>query len=85
MFENPFQVERVAKQYQDHPTVVKPIMDSIDAISKSCLAILDLFKDQNLESRPIYERLGSLIDYNQVRFFVMSLKLISETFYAALN
>ena len=51
---------------QDHPLVVKPIMEAIDGVTKSCLATLQLFKDQNLESKSIFEQLGALIDYNQV-------------------
>ena len=46
--------------------MTKPILDSIDGISKSCLSTLDVMKTQNFESRSVFEKLGSLIDYNQV-------------------
>jgi hypothetical protein len=52
---------------QELPSVVKPIMDSIDGISKSFLTTIDLMKNnKNVESKQIFEKLGSLIDYNQV-------------------
>jgi hypothetical protein len=54
---------------KDFPTVAKPIMESIDGISKSCLATLELMGDQNFQSKLLYEKLGSLIDYNQVNYY----------------
>jgi hypothetical protein len=47
-------------------------MESIDGISKSCLATLELMGDQNFQSKLLYEKLGSLIDYNQVNYYLQT-------------
>jgi hypothetical protein len=66
---------------------VKPILEAIDGISKSCLETLELFRDQNMESRPVFEKLGYLVDCNQVllKFFIIQRSLYWQSIGSSTN
>ena len=69
---------------QDLPNVVKPIMESIDGISKSFLTTIDLMKNnKNVESKQIFEKLGSLIDFNQVCLSFFKINYVDLMFFGS--
>jgi len=60
-------VEHVRKGVKEFPEISQPVIDAIDAVSKDCLLTLERMEDEanSEDTRPLYERLGTLIDYNQ--------------------
>lgn len=57
-------VEKVRVQYQKHPSVITPILESIDEISKSFLETLASMEGQG-DAPENHERLNNLVSYNQ--------------------
>eukprot|EP00095_Tigriopus_kingsejongensis_P005835 snap_masked-scaffold425_size175135-processed-gene-0.34 protein:Tk05835 transcript:snap_masked-scaffold425_size175135-processed-gene-0.34-mRNA-1 annotation:"mevalonate kinase isoform x1" len=57
-------VDRVRQQFIEHPTIIRPIFEAIDAISRECLATLQAIGHAG--QRPEhFHTLGRLVDYNQ--------------------
>ncbi len=57
-------LEFVRSQRRDSPTVVDAIMAAMDAVSKSCLVILEEMRQSGISNNH-HRQLGNLIDYNQ--------------------
>ena len=57
-------VEKVKQQYQKHPSVIEPILDSIDAISLSFLEQIKKMEEEG-DTQEHYRHLNHLISYNQ--------------------
>jgi len=55
-------VERVRKKYEAHPDIIKPVMESIDGVSKTFLSLLER---DNISSMSTFTEMEELIDYNQ--------------------
>ncbi len=60
-------VNIVSSQLESRPDIIKPILSSIDGISKACVGVfesIDETKGDEAATRAKYEELEQLIDYN---------------------
>lgn len=55
-------VDRVRVKYQNHPSIVKPVLEGIDGVS---LAFLSLLERDNMTSPSTMAEMEELVDFNQ--------------------
>lgn len=57
-------VNKVRRKYDSHPKIIKPVLESIDGVSETFLALLENLESGN-SSNATYHEMEELIDYNQ--------------------